>query len=132
MDTPPVAAPPAAPLRVLLVDDHEDTNRSLFLLLRRRGYAVQTAVSIASALEVADQHSFDVVVSDLGLPDGSGLDLLAQLPTPPTLGGIMVSGYGMDEDIARSREAGYKEHLSKPVSVDKLDAVIRRLAAGLD
>ncbi len=128
MDTPPPANPPTSPLHVLLVDDHEDTNRSLFLLLKRRGYAVQTATSIAAALEAARRQDFDVLVSDMGLPDGSGIDLLAQMPKPPTLGGIMVSGYGMDEDMERSRLAGYKEHLSKPVSVDQLDAVIRRLA----
>lgn len=129
MDTPSPADPTIKPLQVLLVDDHEDTNRSLFLLLRRRGYAVQTATSIAAALEAASQQDFDVLVSDMGLPDGSGLDLLAKMPTPPKVGGIMVSGYGMDEDIARSQAAGYKEHLSKPVSVDKLDALIREMAA---
>ena len=129
MDTPSSASPSATPLRVLLVDDHEDTNRSLFLLLRRRGYAVQTATSIAAALAAAGQQEFDVLVSDMGLPDGNGLDLLARMPTPPKVGGIMVSGYGMDEDIARSQAAGYKEHLSKPVSVDQLDTLIREMAA---
>lgn len=120
---------PSAPLRVLLVDDHEDTNRSLLLLLRRRGYDVRSAASIAAALEAADTQAIDVLVSDLNLPDGSGLDLLAQMPVAPTLGGIVVSGYGQEEDIARSKAAGYKEHLAKPVSVDQLDVVIRRLAA---
>jgi CheY-like chemotaxis protein len=129
MDTLATPNTPTTPLRVLLVDDHEDTNRSLLLLLRRRGYEVKTATSIAAAIEVAGTQDFDVLVSDMGLPDGSGLDLLAQMPTPPSLGGIVVSGYGMDEDIERSKAAGYREHLSKPVNVDKLDSVIRRLAA---
>ena len=129
MDTSAASAFPTPPLRVLLVDDHEDTNRSLLLLLRRRGYEVKTATSIASAIAVAGEQDFDVLVSDMGLPDGSGLDLLGQMPTAPSLGGIVVSGYGMEEDIERSKAAGYREHLSKPVSVDKLDTLIRRLAA---
>ena len=129
MDTPVTTNFPTPPLRVLLVDDHEDTNRSLLLLLRRRGYEAKTATSIATAIEVAGTQDFDVLVSDMGLPDGSGLDLLSQMPTPPALGGIMVSGYSMDEDIERSKAAGYREYLSKPVSVDKLDTLIRKFAA---
>ena len=73
-------------LSILLVDDHEDTNRSLMLLLRRRGYQVETAVDIASALELADGETFDVLVSDMNLPDGSGVDLLERMAShPPTL-----------------------------------------------
>ncbi len=122
-----VEASPA--LRVLLVDDHEDTNRSMMLLLRRRGYLVKTASDIAQAIELFAQEPFDVLVSDMGLPDGSGLDLLAKLgDNQPRYGGIVVSGYSMEEDMARSRAAGYKEHLSKPVDVNKLESVIRQVA----
>lgn len=119
----------AEPLRVLLVDDHEDTNRMLMLLLRRRGYQVKTASDIAQALDLFSRESYDVLVSDMGLPDGSGLDLLQKLgDNPPRYGGIIVSGYGMEEDIARSLAAGYKEHLSKPADVTQVEAAIRRLA----
>ena len=117
------------PLSILLVDDHEDTNRSLMLLLRRRGFQVKTATDIAQAVELFSQEDFDVLVSDMGLPDGSGLDLLSRLQNnPPRHGGIIVSGHGLDEDLERSLQAGYKEHLVKPVDINQLEAVIRRVA----
>ena len=119
----------AAPaIRVLLVDDHEDTNRSLTLLLGRRGYQVRAATSLASAEVLCGTEAFDVLVCDMNLPDGSGLDLLARLAAnPPRRGAIILSGYNTDEDIDRSLAAGYKAHLGKPVELDKLDATIKRL-----
>lgn len=117
------------PLSILLVDDHEDTNRLMMMLLRRRGYQVKTAATVTEALELLTGEPFDVLVSDMGLPDGSGLDLLRQAKKhPPRFGGIVVSGYSMDEDIERSREAGYREHLNKPVDVNQLEAAIRKVA----
>ncbi len=125
-DSPASAA--SAALTVLLVDDHEDTNRSLVLLLGRRGYKVQSATSLAEARVSCGLETFDVLVCDMNLPDGSGLDLLAQLADrAPRLGGIIVSGYNTEEDVARSLAAGYKAHLGKPVELDKLDAAIKRL-----
>ena len=116
------------PVRVLLVDDHEDTNRSLTILLGRRGYKVQTATSLASAEALFQVEKFDVLVCDMNLPDGSGLDLLARLAAdPPRLGAIVLSGYNTEEDIERSLAAGYKAHLGKPVDLDKLVAEIKRL-----
>ena len=116
------------PVKVLLVDDHADTNRSLMLLLGRRGYKVQSATSLAEARTLCDLETFDVLVCDMNLPDGSGLDLLPQLADrPPRLGGIIVSGYNTDEDIDRSLAAGYQAHLGKPVELDRLDAAIKRL-----
>ena len=119
----------AAPVvRVLLVDDHEDTNRSLTLLLGRRGYKVQAATSLASAEVLCGLEAFDVLVCDMNLPDGSGLELLGRIASkPPRLGAIILSGYNTDEDIDRSLAAGYKAHLGKPVELDKLDATIKRL-----
>ncbi len=117
-----------SPTKVLLVDDHADTNRSLVLLLGRRGYKVWSATSLAEARTLCDLEAFDVLVCDMNLPDGSGLDLLPQLTIyPPRLGGIIVSGYNTDEDVDRSLAAGYKAHLGKPVEIDKLDATIKRL-----
>ena len=119
----------AAPaVRVLLVDDHEDTNRSLVLLLGRRGYKVRAATSLASAEALCGAEEFDVLVCDMNLPDGSGLELLGRLAArPPRLGAIILSGYNTDEDIERSLAAGYKAHLGKPVEIDKLDTTIKRL-----
>ena len=126
----PRAVSPAAPVRVLLVDDHEDTNRSLVLLLGRRGYKVRSATSLQDAQTLARDEAFDVLVCDMSLPDGNGLELLARLrDSPPTYGGIVLSGYNDDEDLERSQAAGYKAHLAKPVDVSKLDATIRQIVA---
>lgn len=118
---------------ILLVDDHIDTSLALKLLLERRGYEVTTANTVESGLEAirkrtANGSDFDVVISDIGLPDGSGLDLMAQLKRQsPTAKAIALSGFGSDEDIRRSKEAGFAEHLTKPFSFQKLEEVVRRL-----
>ena len=115
-------------MRILLVEDHEDTNRSLTNLLRRRGYQVQSADSISSALECAANGSFDLLISDIGLPDGTGIELMERLGTEHSLAGIALTGFGMEDDIRRSRDVGFSEHLVKPVDLNKLDAVIQKLA----
>jgi signal transduction histidine kinase len=112
-------------LRLLLVEDHEDTNRSLTRLLRRRGYDVYPAFNVRSALDLAASQQFDVLVSDIGLPDGSGTDLLKALRTKSQIFGIALSGYGMEEDIRRSRDVGFSHHLVKPVDLNKLDSIIQ-------
>ena len=112
-------------VRLLLVEDHEDTNRSLTNMLRRRGYEVLPAKDLRSALDLATSNQFDVLVSDIGLPDGSGLDLLKALRAKREVFGIALSGYGMEEDIRRSGAAGFSHHLIKPVDVNKLDSIIQ-------
>lgn len=112
---------------VLLVDDHHDTCLGMSRLLRRRGFTVAVAHSVAEALAQADGARFDLLISDIGLPDGTGFDLmnaLRQRGGPP---GIALSGYGMESDIEKSKEAGFSEHLTKPVAIDRLDAAVRRL-----
>ena len=93
-------------------------------LLEGYGHRVQTANCVNRALKVAATGEFDLVISDLGLPDGSGLDLMHQLRTRHGIRGIALSGYGMDDDVQRSREAGFAHHLTKPISPDDLEAVI--------
>lgn len=122
---------PSAPaarkaMRVLLVDDHEDTNRSLTQLLRRRGYHVQPAHSVQSALDAAAQERFDVLVSDIGLPDGSGIDLMQKLKKDHPIFGIALTGFGMEEDLRRSHDVGFNHHLIKPVDLNRLDALIQQ------
>jgi DNA-binding response OmpR family regulator len=121
------AAAPAA--RLLLVEDHPDTSRVLARLLERVGYCVRTAHSIASALELAASEPFDILLSDLGLPDGSGHDLMRQIRERHNLKGIALSGYGMEEDIRRSREAGFSDHVVKPVEMSQLNFVIKSVLA---
>jgi signal transduction histidine kinase len=128
---PPTPVRPAADdlagCRVLLVDDHIDTARAMGRLLKRWGCVVETADSVRSALKVADGSKFDVLISDIGLPDGTGLDLIRQLQKRHSVRGIAVSGFGMEEDLNSSRSAGFLEHLVKPVDLSKLEAAIRRV-----
>jgi CheY-like chemotaxis protein len=131
---PAVPAPelPAAgsspPLRILLVEDNLDSLRVMARLLGRRGHLVRTSASFGEALREGESDLFDVVISDIGLPDGSGLDLMRRLRPRVALGGIALSGYGMEEDIRRSGQAGFVAHLTKPVDFARLEAAIRRVA----
>ncbi|HEX3131518.1 MAG TPA: ATP-binding protein [Thermoanaerobaculia bacterium] len=134
--TEPAVAPPArisgqapAHLRILLVEDHSDTASALADLLRMQGHRVRVAATIAQALDLADKGDLDLVVSDLGLPDGSGQDLMRSLSQRYQLRGIALSGYGMEDDIRRSREAGFEQHLTKPVNLQALEAAIQQVAA---
>ncbi|MEI8234165.1 MAG: response regulator [Verrucomicrobiota bacterium] len=136
-ETGPSTATPAAALnhgtkralRILLVEDHGDTARILERLLRREGHDVRTAGDLGKALEKSRQWEFDLLLSDLGLPDGSGLDLMRQLHTTrPDVPGIAVSGYGTEEDVRLSQNAGFAEHLVKPLDMDRLRAAIDRVA----
>ena len=107
--------------RILLVDDHADSVRPMQLFLEASGYEVTTADTVATALRVATQNQFDLLVSDIGLPDGSGDDLMRQLQDKGRkLPSIALSGYGTEQDIARSRAAGFQVHLTKPVSPQDL------------
>lgn len=118
----------AGPSRVLLVEDHPDTVRALSRLLARSGYQVKTASSIASALQLAAAEPFDIVVSDIGLPDGTGYELMEQMRARYGIQGIALSGYGMEEDVKRSIEAGFADHVVKPVNLAHLENVLRRVA----
>jgi CheY-like chemotaxis protein len=115
--------------RILLVEDHPDTGILLHRLLTSFGYDVQLVTNMASALHAAESDRFDVVVSDIGLPDGTGLDLMKQLNAKRPIKGIAVSGWGMSDDIRRSIEAGFIAHLTKPVDVDSLEKVLREAIA---
>ena len=114
--------------RILLVDDHLDTVRWMQLFLEAIGYLVSTAESVNAALRIADQQKFDLLVSDIALPDGKGEDLLLELREKGhNFPSIALSGYGTEEDIARSRAAGFQVHLVKPVSPQHLHASIDQL-----
>lgn len=112
---------------ILVVDDHGDTLRSMKLLLSRLGYEVLAAENMTDALRIAEERHFDVLLSDIGLPDGSGLELLKRIRQKRDVPALALSGFGMDEDIERSRDAGFFDHLTKPVSIDRLQAAIAAL-----
>ncbi|HSP45288.1 MAG TPA: MASE1 domain-containing protein, partial [Chthoniobacterales bacterium] len=116
-------------LRILLVDDHSDTCAALERLLKLRGHSVAAANSMRGALEIAGGSSFDLLISDVGLPDGNGMDLIRYLRAQRPICGIAISGFGMDADINKSLEAGFSEHLVKPVRLEKLEAAIARVMA---
>lgn len=120
------ASRPERRLRILVVEDHADTANLFARLLGSLGYEVQCAGAVQDALQSARASDFDLVISDLGLPDGSVLELMRALRKQYHVKGICLSGYGMDEDIRRSREAGFAEHLTKPVDVQALQAAIER------
>jgi CheY-like chemotaxis protein len=113
--------------RVLLVDDQYDTTRTLSLLLRASGYQVETAATVASALELAAAKSFDIMVSDIGLPDATGYELMEQIRSLYGIKGIALTGHGMDDDLRQSRESGFAAHVLKPVDVEELEKIMARL-----
>ena len=110
--------------RVLLVEDHELTRNALVQLLIRRHYKIFPAGSIAEAREIVQKEKIDLVISDIGLPDGRGNDLMAELRERYGLKGIALTGYGMEEDIERSLTAGFVAHLTKPVNIQSLEKVL--------
>jgi CheY-like chemotaxis protein len=122
------------PLHILLVEDHADTAEAMADLLTLQGHRVTLANCVAAAREAAaaaqEEGRIDLVISDLGLPDGSGQDLMRELVRRWGLVGIAVSGYGMDEDIQRSREAGFARHLTKPVNLQALREAVRQVTGG--
>lgn len=118
-----------AGIRVLLVEDHPDSARALAALLQLKGMNVRHAATVAEARRELGQMEFDLLISDLGLPDGTGYDLMRSTAANGALAGIALSGYGMDLDLAASRQAGFAAHLVKPVTVDELYAAVSRVLA---
>ena len=110
--------------RILLVEDHEATRVTLAQLLTRRNYQVMTATSVADARALAQQEKFDLVVSDIGLPDGDGYALMSELREKFALKGIALSGYGMEQDVVRGQNAGFVTHLIKPVRMESLEKAL--------
>src|SRR5690606_13721924 len=106
---------------------HEPTRQIVERLLERIGFDVISAGGVATALHAANRHGFDILLSDIGLGDGSGTDLLRQLKPGRSFRAIALSGYGTDEDIQRSLDAGFEAHLVKPIDLDKLEAALRKV-----
>jgi two-component system CheB/CheR fusion protein len=114
-------------LRILLVEDHENTRQVLTRLLTKSGHSIKAAESVQAAMALAEGHEFDLIISDLGLPDGSGLDLMPALKSRYGLKGIAVSGYGREEDLQNSRRAGFSAHLIKPLNFHDLELTVSRV-----
>ena len=96
-------------------------------MLENRGYKVEAASSVASALEAAGRGEFDVFLCDLGLPDGTGIDFIKKVRKSRDTPAIALTGFGMQEDIERAQRAGFDAHLTKPVNLQKLEVTIWQL-----
>jgi PAS domain S-box-containing protein len=122
------AARPARrePLTILLVENNRETLYVLERLLKTFGHNVLTASSAESALDLARANRFDLLISDIGLPDRSGWELMHQLRRMAPVRGIALSGFGSPEDAKKSVESGFSAHLTKPVNVAKLEELIEQ------
>lgn len=114
--------------RILLVEDHQATAELMLRLLRKRGHEVELAQTKSHALALGQARNFDVVISDLALPDGNGYEVMESLGGQPRLIGIALSGFGMEADIERSLQAGFSFHLTKPIDSQKLYETIEGAA----
>ena len=113
--------------RVLLVDDHYDTCIGMKRMLERHGYEITVAHTAEQAVEKVRTEEFDLLISDIGLPDRSGYDLMREVRLNNDLPGIALSGFGSEQDVNQAREAGFAEHLTKPVSFERLEKTIQSL-----
>jgi PAS domain S-box-containing protein len=114
-------------IRILLVEDHDDTRRILARLLTHFGHTVTPAASVEEAMEAFRAQPFDAILSDIGLPDGTGYDVISRAKQIHDVCGIALTGFGMSEDVRRSKEAGFEFHLTKPVDAAELRSVLRKL-----
>lgn len=135
---PRVTAPKSTPepaaarlSRVLLVDDDDDCAELLRMLLVRRGFEVTIARSVATALVAAEAVTVDVLVSDIGLPDGTGHDLLRQLRVARRLPAIALSGLDRAAALKNEGDARFDEYLGKPVGINQLVEALLRVAGNL-
>ena len=115
-------------LRVFVVENHPDTLESLQIYLEESGHAVESAGTVADALVALPDANCDVLISDIGLPDGTGWDLLQRLHLPRPIYAIAMSGFGMNADHARSRAAGFRHHVLKPFPLKELDTLLEEAA----
>ena len=131
----PVAAPPVGAgaderLTILLVEDHADTAEVMAQLMRGLGHDVTVASSVADALAATHVEPFDLIVSDIGLPDGTGIDFIGAFRQRSQVPAVALTGFGTEEDVRRCLAAGFNSHLTKPINFAQLQELIRRAAAG--
>lgn len=134
---PMTLSPLAHSLRIYVVENDTDSRQMLTLLLKSWGHEVASASTMCEALEHLPGQRYDVLISDIGLPDGNGwqmMDRLRELHGPSVRCAIAMSGYGMGTDLEKSRAAGYRHHLIKPMDLDQLDQLLlqvtREISAG--
>jgi len=123
---------PARGLHVLLVEDNADTAEAMSQMLEILGHTVTVAKGARAAMQAAESGTFDLLISDIGLPDGSGLDVVRVFAERQAAPSIAITGYGMEEDVARCRNAGFTDHLTKPVDFKRLESLLAGYLAARD
>jgi len=113
-------------ISILLVEDHEDSAEVMSRLLRSKGYSVETCATVTEALNFVSERKFNLLLSDIGLPDGTGIDLIREIRQHSSLPAIALTGFGMDQDVQRYKESGFDAHLTKPVNFQKLEMIINQ------
>jgi CheY-like chemotaxis protein len=116
-------------LRILIVEDHVDTLRVLARLLDHFGHEISWADGARSALAIVESKELDVVLSDIGLPDGNGYQVIAHAKRKQPVKGVALTGFDKEEDIRRSKEAGFDFHLTKPVDFHELRTVLEQVCS---
>lgn len=116
-------------LRILVVEDHGETRQTLSRLLGHFGHEISVADGTRSACEIVDSKIFDVVLSDIGLSDGNGYEVIAHAKRKQAVKGVALTGFDKDEDIKRAKEAGFDFHLAKPVDFHELRSVLGQIGA---
>jgi CheY-like chemotaxis protein len=115
------------PLQILVVENHQDTLDAMKMFLDLQGHCARTAGTMEAALAAAAEDSFDLVITDIGLPDGDGWELMRRLRERGPVRAVAMSGYGWKEDLEKSRAAGFEAHLLKPLKITELENVLRRM-----
>ncbi len=112
------------PLQIFIVENHRDTLKYLTMYLESFGYDVESARTMREALAALPTSKCNVLISDIGLPDGDGWELMRTAKFSSPVYAVAVSGFGTNEDVRRSKEAGFRHHLVKPFGGPDLDAII--------
>lgn len=118
-----------AGIRVLLIEDHEDTAEVIQNVLRQMGHEVETCFTVATACQKLKEQEFDVILSDIGLPDGTGIDFIRAAREICQTPAVALTGYGMAEDVDKCLQAGFDEHLTKPIDIERLQKTLAKLPA---
>jgi CheY-like chemotaxis protein len=111
-------------LKVLVIEDHEDTAIAMARMLEDMGHNIVSANSVASAVDILTHEKFDLIVSDIGLPDGNGVSLISAVRAFCDAPAVAFTGYGMREDVERCLNAGFNKHVTKPVTFETLRQII--------
>lgn len=120
----PLQTQSAKPLEILVVENHPDTLKYLRMYLEALGHTVRSARSVSEALDQLAEAPGDVLLSDIGLPDGDGWELMRRAHLPSSVYAIAMSGLGQGTDQSRSASVGYRHHLVKPFAPEQLDAFL--------